>query len=72
MTKYASKEKIYDWIRALDEDQANDVIYFMLNELLGQEHVRFWQDEDNTAPYFEMTGEPLVDHQSTWSEEEML
>lgn len=64
------EDKFRSWAESLDEEQKTGVMFDLFVECYIAESVRFCNDPNNIAPYWESSGEPLLDGQTVWLEEE--
>ena len=60
------REKIEKWADELSEEQMKKVLVGLTEECCLSEMVRL----GDLAPYWEATGDPLVEGQKTWSDDE--
>ncbi len=60
------EEKFKSWAYSLQEGQKIDVMWDLFVECSIAESVRFCIDPDNISPYWEASGEPLLEGQTTW------
>ena len=62
------KERLEKWASELTPEQSKKLIVAMVEDAVLCENVRFW--DDSLAPYWEATGDPLVDGQDCFPDDE--
>lgn len=65
----ANEEKINEWVSNLTEEQLREITPKLIECAMDSEFINFWQSEDNIAPYWEGSGEPLVEGQQCYEDD---
>lgn len=66
--KMNRKERIKLWAEKLTEEQAKSALCLLVDGAVDSEDINFW--DDSIAPYWGATGDPLIEGQDCWPEEE--
>lgn len=61
-------ERLTQWANSLTEEQMRPILTELVDFAIDAEMVGFW--DDCKAPYWSNSGEPLIEGQQPWPEED--
>lgn len=63
-----NRERLQKWASELTEEQAKDLLVDLVVHGIGAEDISFYSD--TLSPYWKHCGDPLVEGQKTYSDED--